>query len=127
MQTPLVDSAAVAAAWHTFPESAPFHGLSVHVVSSPPSAAQRAVVISALAERLGATLCVARACDVCVVCTSTSTAAGPVRKKQRTGVNTASATVQKPRCKAGAVVVKDAWVVEAVQSASRLDYDGFLL
>jgi hypothetical protein len=133
VQTPLVESAALSAAWKAFPESAPFHGLAVHVAAPQPAAAQRAVVISALVTRLGGALCAARACNVCVVCSAAALGAAVPKQKRGKGAGGAAqarkdgAALKPPRCKAGAKVLRDAWVVEAVQSASRPDVDAYVL
>ena len=129
LQSELVASADVAAAWQTYPESAPFHNLSVHVPRTARAEARSQVTI-ALVQRLGGHLSSARGCDVCVLCKSGSALTGTasnVKRKRRGAVGSSKAADvgPKPRCKAGAVFVTDAWVAEAVQKASRPEYDGF--
>lgn len=123
MQSSLADTAALALAWQIHPETAPFEGLALHIVPAPaPCDPFRHRVVCELAVRLGAVLTPSRGCAVCVLCRYVAEAA-PARRGKSTE---AEAVAPRPRCKAGAVFVTDAWVVEAVRSASRPAFEGFL-
>lgn len=130
VQSDLVTAADVAAAWQMYPETAPFHKLSIHV---PRTAANetRAQVTTALVQRLGGHLCSARGCDVCVLCRTGVAMSSTKRRRKPQGALSSSAAEgaldSKPRCKAGTVFVTDAWVAEAVQKASRPDFDAFVV
>jgi hypothetical protein len=117
MQTPLAEAAALATAWQLYPESAPFHGLSIHVATcSGMAGAPRVKVISALVLHLGGLVSAAQACDVCVLCNKLA------GKGSNSAQKAGRATADQPRCKRGAIFVADSWVVEAVQAASRPEY-----
>lgn len=87
------------------------------------AATERATVISALVERLGGTLCGARACDVCVLCSEA--VVGDAKRSKGKGAGSKGDAAAKPRVKAGATVVRDMWVVDAVQSASRPELEDY--
>ena len=111
VQGSLADAAALAAAWRVSPETAPFHGLRIHLVPPPGSSGSgRGKVLSTLVQRLGGELVAASKCDVCVLCGG----------GQGGGGRTHASAV---RCKAGAALVADTWVTEAVAAASRPDIE----
>jgi hypothetical protein len=124
MQCSLAETAALAPAWQVLPESAPLHGLALHVVA-PPDDRFRGRVISELAKRLGAKLATVRGCSVCVLCQvpgrKMSQARGGSKGEKCDGER------RRPSCQRGTVYVTDAWVVHALQTASRPGFDDFLV